>query len=610
MKNHFYKLVIVFTIFNIYFSNAQSFTNTNSSAIPDNNTLTFYSITVSGLPTIIDSVNFGLHSICLNINHPYDANLDIYLKSPDGQMIKLINNRGANGKNFINTCFKENGTIAISQGVAAFTGSFIPEETINKLNNGQNPNGIWQVGIHDEIPYNAGTLLNFTLLFGNNPPPTPLETICSVTNGLACKCPDGTQDCDLLPDITNSEKVIDVNYIEFNGSLKLGIGTPNIGFGPLEVRGTSNCYCDTVKVPCSTIICPNGSKPKQEVAQRVYHKSGSTITYTDRPAGFMQYHPEHGHIHLDDWTYNSLRLAGPPGSNPLNWPLVGTDKKVSFCLVNLSDCNAIDGACKDKTGKTLTFNDAGNPGMGIVTGCGLEQGIYPGYMDIYYPGYDGQDIFLGNICNGWYNVVSVTDPKHLMKEMDTTNNTAIVPVFLFQQQGDCCHTAFAGDSLIGTAPFTVQFADQSMPMSSKWSWNFGDGATSKTAFPLHTYTQPGVYDVSLKTDSKDTNCKDSLVKKRYITVRKASTESNPFNINVYPNPFNNSAKVYYQLLKSHQVQLSYYDIAGRKLLTQSAQTIPAGLHEEILLTEKLPKGIILLEVAIDGYKKIIKILKQ
>jgi PKD repeat protein/subtilisin-like proprotein convertase family protein len=593
----------------LFAAQGQTFSNNTGGTIPDNNTLTFYPVTVSGLPVIIDSVNFGLLSVCINISHTYDANLDIYIKSPDGVLVKLVNNRGANGRNFIDCCLKENGTIPIGQGIATFTGSFIPEETINTINNRQNPNGIWYLGVHDEVPFNSGRVNNFSINFGNNPPPTPVDaSICTITNGRSCKCPDGTQNCDLLPDITNSQKVIEQNNIEFNGYLQIGVGTPNIGYGPIEVRGTSNCYCDSVKVSCNR-ICPNGSSPKQEVTQRIYKKNGATITYVDKPAGSMQYHPAHGHIHLDDWTLNSLRLSGPE-SDPLKWPLIGTDKKVSFCLVNLSDCNAINGACKDKNGNTLTYNQTGNPGMGIISGCGTEQGIYPGYMDIYYPGFEGQDIFFGNICNGWYNIVSVTDPKNLITEMDETNNTAIVPIFLFQQQDNCCHTDFGADTLVGVAPFKVQFADKSMPLSSKWQWNFGDGSTATTAFPIHTYTQPGIYDVSLHTDAKDTNCKDSLTKKKYIIVKPAATNSNQFNIRLYPSPFKNQLAISYQLQKSQMVQISYFDVTGRQLLKLPATQNTAGLHEQLINTSSWPAGIYVIKVKVDNDVRTIKAVKQ
>lgn len=43
----------------------------------------------------------------------------------------------------------------------------------------------------------------------------------------------------------------------------------------------------------------------------------------------------------------------------------------------------------------------------------------------------------------------------------------------------------------------VQFTDQSTNAPDTWSWTFGDGGTSDVASPLHLYTVPGIYSVSL-----------------------------------------------------------------------------------------------------------------
>jgi PKD repeat protein len=51
----------------------------------------------------------------------------------------------------------------------------------------------------------------------------------------------------------------------------------------------------------------------------------------------------------------------------------------------------------------------------------------------------------------------------------------------------------------GVAPFTVQFTDLSLPADSivSWHWEFGDGGESTAQHPAHTYSDPGVYDVTL-----------------------------------------------------------------------------------------------------------------
>ena len=50
----------------------------------------------------------------------------------------------------------------------------------------------------------------------------------------------------------------------------------------------------------------------------------------------------------------------------------------------------------------------------------------------------------------------------------------------------------------GPAPLTVQFTDTSTGNPTGWSWNFGDGKTSTIQNPVHTYTNAGIYSVSLR----------------------------------------------------------------------------------------------------------------
>ncbi len=57
--------------------------------------------------------------------------------------------------------------------------------------------------------------------------------------------------------------------------------------------------------------------------------------------------------------------------------------------------------------------------------------------------------------------------------------------------------AFDANSTSGQVPFTVQFNDRSSGWPDTWLWDFGDGTTSASKNPAHTYTQPGLYSVSL-----------------------------------------------------------------------------------------------------------------
>jgi PKD repeat protein len=49
----------------------------------------------------------------------------------------------------------------------------------------------------------------------------------------------------------------------------------------------------------------------------------------------------------------------------------------------------------------------------------------------------------------------------------------------------------------GAAPLDVSFSDLSTELPTGWSWNFGDGGSSSLQHPMHQYSVPGDYTVSL-----------------------------------------------------------------------------------------------------------------
>ncbi len=288
---------------------------------------------------------------------------------------------------------------------------------------------------------------------------------CTLTNATGCQCENTSLSaCDLLPDMTVSWWAIlnysggpneypqtgaGTNYANQgpdDGRLRLSGSTPNIGVGPLEVRGVDrNGYrwfqcgseIDSLLDPTAAMqfTCPNGNpNPHQKVVQRVYHKNGNTMTYTENLTGFMTYHPTHGHYHIDDWEILTLRLQ-TSDPNPLNWPIVGTGHKIGFCLEDFGDCSGNNGHCRDSANNILINSDFNNHNADGTYSCSpVVQGIGPGFTDIYYEGLDNQWITIPpNTCNGNYYLVIVVDPHNYFQESNETNNVAAVPFTLTQQ---------------------------------------------------------------------------------------------------------------------------------------------------------------------------------
>ena len=75
---------------------------------------------------------------------------------------------------------------------------------------------------------------------------------------------------------------------------------------------------------------------------------------------------------------------------------------------------------------------------------------------------------------------------------------------------------FSQDTRFGPAPLTVRFTDRSQGDPTGYLWTFGDGATSPEINPVHTYTSPGLYRVSLTVTSDG----GSSTSRGFVVVRR------------------------------------------------------------------------------------------
>jgi PKD repeat protein len=75
---------------------------------------------------------------------------------------------------------------------------------------------------------------------------------------------------------------------------------------------------------------------------------------------------------------------------------------------------------------------------------------------------------------------------------------------------------FGATPTTGAAPLNVGFTDQSTNSPTSWAWDFGDGGSSTSQNPSHTYSQAGTYTVShTATNASGSN---TATKAGYISV--------------------------------------------------------------------------------------------
>lgn len=89
---------------------------------------------------------------------------------------------------------------------------------------------------------------------------------------------------------------------------------------------------------------------------------------------------------------------------------------------------------------------------------------------------------------------------------------------------------FTSDVTGFCAPLPVNFSNQSVTSSpvTSFLWNFGDGSTSTQANPSHTYTNVGVYNVTLSIQTAE-GCSNTFSAPAYISVSNPPTPN--FSVN-------------------------------------------------------------------------------
>jgi gliding motility-associated-like protein len=172
-----------------------TFSNQQDFAIPPNGAPITSNINVFGVqPTVLGPE--VIRSVCFNINHPWDDDLDIFLLSPGGQFLELTTDNGGNGDNYTNTCFTPTATNSIvppgfifaPASAAPFTGDWLPEGPWSDLWDGTYPtNGNWRLQVSDDANGFNGTLTDWTITFE---PSYKIDYQWSPAAGLSCAtCP-------------------------------------------------------------------------------------------------------------------------------------------------------------------------------------------------------------------------------------------------------------------------------------------------------------------------------------------------------------------------------------------------------------------------------------
>ena len=96
----------------------------------------------------------------LSIQHTYDADLNIWVVSPEGTLVCLSDDNGGPDDNYTNTVFDDDADISIVDGSAPFTGRYRPEVSLAEFA-GEDPNGVWLLRVLDDQIEDIGNIRLF-----------------------------------------------------------------------------------------------------------------------------------------------------------------------------------------------------------------------------------------------------------------------------------------------------------------------------------------------------------------------------------------------------------------------------------------------------------------
>lgn len=148
---------------------------------------------------------------------------------------------------------------------------------------------------------------------------------------------------------------------------------------------------------------------------------------------------------------------------------------------------------------------------------------------------------------------------------------------------------FGADKTEGVYPLDVSFVDETTGDVAEWRWEFGDGETSSDRNPIHTYTVPGSYSVSLTVSGaggSNVETKDDYVRAVFTapSLRKPANSANAVSLN----PELATGEVFdsreESVLKATQWQISVsYDLSLVIMDIQTPSTtslsVPEGITE-------------------------------
>ena len=166
-------------------------------------------------------------------------------------------------------------------------------------------------------------------------------------------------------------------------------------------------------------------------------------------------------------------------------------------------------------------------------------------------------------------------------------------------------------SLVGNVLFLDEEGND-VPISVNTS-EYSDGIIRFS--PQSLLSENSKYEIHLKAGISEINNYTFGINKIISFTTKAPTSVDDFNypetynlISAYPNPFNPTTTLEYQLKESSHVSIKVYDVIGNLVTTLINKEVNAGVHKISFNANNLPSGVYFLQITTIRETKTIKLL--
>jgi len=226
----------------------------------------------------------------------------------------------------------------------------------------------------------------------------------------------------------------------------------------------------------------------------------------------------------------------------------------------------------------------------LFNGAALQYNVGSATTDYPYEVPNVVSITRGTNGGTFYNYfydweISYTDPCGRQEVVIPVDPDGTAPTAAFSPSSTMVDLAAGGQ---------VTFTDESAG-ATNWNWDFGDGNTSTQQNPTHTYTDTGLFPVTLTADNGQ-GCSDASVAILEVvnSTRVRNLNSLDDLVRVYPNPTTGRIWVDIQEELQGEVVLRVTDMLGRQVmpdrpLAPAAQqfsldlgSLPSGAYSIIL----------------------------